>query len=424
MKKINDLKRSAFAPVAVFSVAVLLFTALYWAVMLFSKSAWIDSYFLADHKDTGMDYFNMLANSGLKNPYTENSNYPAMCFFFLKIMRHLIPPEDIASMNDGFDYKENMIAQLGYFLFVFVSIMIIAISVKIIVKGNDIINTLLIASLIFSGPMFFLLERGNILLIVIALTMLFCALYDSDNKYLRYIAYVSLAIAAAIKIYPAVFGLLLIKRRRYKDAAILAVIGIAVFVLPFFAFGGFSSLGKMLTGMTAANAENVGSGFGYNFSLTNILRILAVFLGKHIETVPKLIVYSGVFALLIGFVIARKEWQQLFFLSMICLWTPFFSYTYSLVLLFLPVLSFLRELSVKEKNMLTAVYMILFVIVMVPHALPLAEKFNYNLYSTHSVRLPLSYSTIIINLALIIISAIIIIENVYSTIKKSKRKEY
>lgn len=66
--------------------------------------------------------------------------------------------------------------------------------------------------------------------------------------------------------------------------------------------------------------------------------------------------------------------------------------------------------------------MALFVIVTVPHALPLAEKINYNLYSTHIVRLPLSYSTIIINLALIIISAIIFFESIYAIIKNSKRR--
>lgn len=422
MKNINNLKKLPYAPVAAFSVAVLFLTTLYWAVMLFTKSAWIDSYFLADHKNTGMDYFNMLANSAVKDPYAANSNYPAMCFFFLKIMRHFIPNCDAADFQDGFDYRGNMVAQLGYFLFVITCILILVIAVKIIIKGNDLVNTLLITSLIISGPMIFLLERGNILLAVLPLIMLFYALYDSDNKYLRFIAYVSLAIAAAIKIYPAVFGLLLIKRKRYKDAALLAVIGLTVFILPFFAFDGFSSLRQMLTGMTAANSENVGSGFGYNFSLTNILRILVAFLGKHIETAPKLLVYSGVFALFIGFVIARKEWQQLFFLSMICLWTPFFSYTYSLVLLFPPLLSFLREPSVKGKNKLTAVYMAFFVIVTVPHALPLAEKINYNLYSTHIVRLPLSYSTIIINLALIIISAIIFFESIYAIIKNSKRR--
>lgn len=66
--------------------------------------------------------------------------------------------------------------------------------------------------------------------------------------------------------------------------------------------------------------------------------------------------------------------------------------------------------------------MALFVIVTVPHALPLAEKINYNLYSTHIVRLPLSYSTIIINLALIIISAIIFFESIYAIFKNSKRR--
>ncbi len=419
MNKINAIKKTQYFYFYAFSISVISLTLIYWIVMLLTRSEWINSYYVTDHTNTSMDFFNMLANI---DPYVANANYPAICFVFWRIMRHFIPIEEINAMANGFDYRENMVAQLGYFLFVITCILILVIAVKIIIKGNDLVNTLLITSLIISGPMIFLLERGNILLAVLPLIMLFYALYDSDNKYLRFIAYVSLAIAAAIKIYPAVFGLLLIKRRRYKDAAVLAVIGLTVFVLPFFAFDGFSSLRQMLTGMTAANSENVGSGFGYNFSLTNILRILAAFLGKHIETAPKLIVYSGVLALFVGFVIARREWQQLFFLCMICLWTPFFSYTYSLVLLSLPISAFLRELSVKGKNKLTAVYMALFVIVTVPHALPLAERINYSLYNTHDVRFPLSYSTIIINLALMIISAIIFFESIYAIIKNSKRR--
>lgn len=415
MKIINGLKKSPCAAAVAFSLITLSLTALYWAVMLFTRSAWINSYFITDHTNTAMDYFNMLAT---KNSYTSDANYPAICFVFWKIMRRFIPAYDLAGLNDGFDYRENMVAQLGFIITVFVCIVIMAISVKIKIKGSDTANILLTVSLVLSGPMLFLLERGNILLIVISLTMLFCALYDHDNKYLRFISYISLAVAAAIKIYPAVFGLLLIKRRRYKDAAVLAAIGFAVFILPFFAFDGFSSLLKMFTGMTKANNENIGSGFGYNFSLTNILRITAAFLGKHIETAPSLIVYSGVLILLVGFIISKKEWQQLFFLGMICLWTPFFSYTYSLVILFPALLSFLREWDENGKPAFSGVYFALFVISLVPLALPLMNRINYNLYHTDAVRFPLSCCTVIINLALMAISGIIFVENIF----KNKRR--
>ena len=170
MKIINSLKKSPCAAAVAFSVVTLSLTALYWAVMLFTRSAWINSSFITDHTNTAMDYFNMLA---IKNSYASDANYPAICFVFWKIMRRFIPAYDLAGLNDGFDYRENMVAQLGFIITVFLCIVIMAISVKIKIKGSDTANILLTVSLILSGPMLFLLERGNILLIVISLTMLF-----------------------------------------------------------------------------------------------------------------------------------------------------------------------------------------------------------------------------------------------------------
>ena len=97
-----------------FSLAVLFCIAVYWLAIVLTRSANIDAYFVTDHGDTAMDYFNMLANLRESDPWFANANYPAICFLFWKVMHHFLP---IAEFGDGFYLRANLIAQLGYILF-------------------------------------------------------------------------------------------------------------------------------------------------------------------------------------------------------------------------------------------------------------------------------------------------------------------
>lgn len=44
-----------------FSFSTLALTALFWLSMLLTRSVWIDAYYVKNHTNTAMDYFNMLA---------------------------------------------------------------------------------------------------------------------------------------------------------------------------------------------------------------------------------------------------------------------------------------------------------------------------------------------------------------------------
>ena len=75
----------------------------------------------------------------------------------------------------------------------------------------------LLGSIIFSGPIFYLFIRGNIILTAGLLTLVFFWLYQSEKRWQRELAYLCLALAIAIKIYPVIIALVLLKERRWVD---------------------------------------------------------------------------------------------------------------------------------------------------------------------------------------------------------------
>ena len=101
----------------------------------------------------------------------------------------------------------------------------------------------LAAALTLSAPAVFALERGNIILLAAVLCCWFLLGYRSARPLVRELAFLALAAAAALKIFPALLGLLLLRERRWRDALRLAAYGLCAVFLPFLLLnGGFQNL--------------------------------------------------------------------------------------------------------------------------------------------------------------------------------------
>lgn len=389
-----------------FSIAVLACVALYWLICLMTQSGNINAYFIFDHHDTGMDYFNMLANLSHVDPWCANSNYPAMCFLILRLFFRMIPLDVYADGVDGFALRENMIAQLGYILLTLFCLFVMWELLQHLAKGTKGEKILFAASLIFSGPMFFLLERGNLLLLSLASLLGYFALYDSPKRSRRYIGYVCLAFSASIKIYPAIFGLLVPMKKRWKETGHLIIIGIAVFLLPFFCFNGFDSLRAMFRGFISAANTILGFGTGYNYSFRKLLTLLAAMMGHYNETWP---VWVLIVPLTIGLwiiIVGDQEWKKLFGMTLLCIWLPDFSYTYTLVFFFLPLVSFFcRE---REVCQFDTLYTVLFVLLMIPYMVPMLPGIDA---VTGVIGFPASWATMIVNYVIIFFVFSILLEH-------------
>ena len=106
-------------------------------------------------------------------------------------------------------------------------------------RGKSIASKKWMAALFMcSYPFWLAIERGNMSLLVLILLMYAMALKDSAKSWEREVALLLFAVAAALTLSPAVFGLLYLISKRYKEAARLIIYGVLLFFLPFVFFQG------------------------------------------------------------------------------------------------------------------------------------------------------------------------------------------
>lgn len=266
-------------PLLVFTFFSTLLIILYWTTMIWTRSDLIHTYYVNDYTDTYMDYYNMLANMyDSSHPYLHNANYPAMCFLVWRVLYHMIPLSLDAS--NGFFLRCYLPATLGFILYNTFVLLAIYQTLNSLIKTDRISRHLLSICLLLSGPFTFALERGNMILLSFLFSLLFFCLYNAPQKGTRCLGYLCLALAASIKIYPALFGLFIINRKNFFEVIFAIVTGIFTFILPFFCFEGVKSIRDFLPGIMYASTLQGDSGAGYNFSLKNLLKIFSL-LCKH-----------------------------------------------------------------------------------------------------------------------------------------------
>ena len=138
-----------------------------------------------------------------------------------------------------------------------------------------------------SYPFWLAIERGNMSLLVLILLMYAMALKDSTKIWERETALLLFAMAAALKLYPAVFGLLYLISKRYKEAVRLVIYGallfthqlygVLFFFLPFVFFQGVHGFQIFLHNINA-----VGSG-ATGVTIVGICGRLGLKLGMSLE---------------------------------------------------------------------------------------------------------------------------------------------
>lgn len=402
----------------IFIVLLLFGDIIFWLMQMIVHGEWMDGYFLDNSHDTGMDYFNMLACLDKHNPYKMQVNYPPMCFLILKFMYRFVPTSLRGEDANGFYYRELMHAQIIYVLCMFVISFCIFELVKYSYIGSDRDKKLFACGVLLSGPFLFTLERGNLIIVSFVCLLIFINFYDSEKRWKRWCAYLALSFSAAIKIYPAFFGILIIYRKRYKEAIQTVIVGLIIFVAPCLIFGGMEIFQRMFLGMSAATDLQKAYGMGSNFSFSNLIKIVGAVGGNVIELNNVIRLIIPLIVCCIVYICSKEEWKKIYSIALMCIWIPDFSYTYTLLLFVLPLISFLR--THKESNYFIYLYGLLFIIILIPLCLP---KMGYLEPTTDVVMLSLTMSTLIENVAIGVLTISILLEDIVNIIKKNKKCE-
>lgn len=369
---------------------------------------------LFNKDDVFMDFFNSVVDcSG--DAYGESGViYPPLVVLFYKFCSMFF---NIDSMKAS-EVRETSLGMIIFVCFTIVSYILFA---KLIYKyknGSFANKSLFAFFTLFSFPMIYLIERGNIIVLVLPLLLYFVNEYDSDVKYKRHLAYICLAISVAIKIYPVFFGLLLLKKKKnYKNIMLCIFYGAVFFFVPFIFVGGFSQLGVLIHNILYTSSMFGSKGFGFKVSISNTFSLFGhvfnhVRLFETAGTVFLIItVLAGLFLIL--FNKWNEDWKIYAVISLIIILVPGFSYIYSVAYMIIPLLFFLNK---KEIKWIDYIYSLLFI----AQFIFLVAKTDELFPSFNSAELNCNIATVVESIALLAMLVLLYFDGVITFFRLSR----
>jgi hypothetical protein len=308
----------------------------------------------------GWDYGDLLKhlNSYGNRSNLYDSNYPPFATLIYKLFYCFVP---LASKDAA--------SALGYVLFLFFlgTLLPLFVLIRAFLGGSEHMRLLGTASFFISGPVLYVYQRANVAFFALVLLLFFLLYFRSEYRFLRELALLALALSANIKYYPAIFGMLLLKEHRWKDAARCAVYGVVVFALPAIlspflvsvAAAGEGAVSPVQVGfiqdsVRGMNAFTRGGNLGFLTGTASSSLSLKAHLYNavlvHLD-LPEPVaggILWGALAIFFAFTlwlvaIAKKRYQELFLLGTLCIFVPTLSFWYSTLFLIPALLYFLEE---------------------------------------------------------------------------------
>lgn len=281
--------------------------------------------------------------------------YPAAAIFFFRFMALFIP-EDYRVYSTQFKMSVPTFVWLIFCVFC-----LFALYCFLVRRANcGKYRKMLCLGLFCSAPFLFMIERGNVLLFCLVCTAIFLLYYDSDSRFLREFALIALAIAAAIKIYPAIFGLMLVREKRFAQAARCVVYGFTLFFVPFLFLDGADSFllfVKNLKGFTsnevAAARDNL---INFSYLLTNLAVLFGSSGGAGASLAGHLLLPVVLF-LGAASLFTKKRHKAVLALAMLMALTPGRGGYYLLAFYLLPLFFFLMEKDLDTWDLLYVIFL-------------------------------------------------------------------
>ena len=287
----------------------------------------------------------------------EGCCFPPLAYVFFLFVNRILPSNGAPDMNF---YRGIPIAVIMIFAGMMLCMMILAWMIREYNGDRKLQNIGLLVLILFSAP--FLcdaIERGNTVLHTLVFLVLALYLKDAENKAAKECALVLIAVAASFKIYPAVFGLLYVKEKRYKEAIRLAIYGILFFFVPFLFFGGFAGFLQFLHNLTAVQSK-----ITVNIcTITGLVEFLyakmcmgsvapvtvdMIPVGVHLTGEILSMVYLVLVCVLVFW--EKKQWKVMLYLSSLMIIFTNSSFSYTTIYMLIPFLFFLKDEGEKQSR--------------------------------------------------------------------------
>lgn len=287
-------------------------------------------------EDFQADFFNVQRYISENDPYFNEINGPSekpylpLCYLILKPFNHVC---DYAHMSLE-DCWHSPLAQLSAILFLLISLFFFFHSFLQLNRNKE-WKTYHTFLLLFSSIFLFTIERGNLIILTVAFINYFLAYYDSKNVWKYRVGLLCLCLAAVMKIYPVLLGLLLLKDKRYKDIALCASMGMILTFVPFLFFQhGFANVPRLFENIQANVEIYKASSHEYKFGIPALgqMAISAIndssagtLPGKSVActmTILKIVSALLTIASLVLVFFEKRRWLQVALISMVLLMYP------------------------------------------------------------------------------------------------------
>ena len=306
----------------------------------------------------GTDYFQCLRtemNMG-------SDIYPPLAqLFYLFLGQLSIPTENVGP-------TELMTKQMGFTIYSFYVMFVYLFlykAIKKMKKGSDLEKTAFFVIAVLTIPFLYGLERGNIIYLVLIFVLLFVNYYDSESKTKRILAYVCLGIAAGLKIYPAVFGLLVLRRADLKETLLCIAIGAFIFLAPFLLSNG-SVIQQIENVLNYAEESTVQIHYDHINMENMLMCVFSIFkLDIAVSIVHKVVLFIGFLGVVVSlFNRSMENWKIVACVMLIAVLCFGFRPIYALIFLLPPMILFMD--SKPELSVLNIAYVICFLLMFIP----------------------------------------------------------
>ena len=224
---------------------VLLSVAVYLVASILSLGWSLPSAFFLRCRDSFMDFFNSIRDASQGEAvYTERLViYPPLANLLFWLLSLLLPEEyNNTTFEDRTTWTQYPSAILLIIFVSIASLTLLLFTISKLLKADRRTALLFGVVCVCTVPVLDMIERGNIMVLAIAGVFAYAATYDSKRWYLRELGILSLSLACAIKLYPAMLALLLLADKRLWAFLRCALYSVILVVVPSFAFGGLQSL--------------------------------------------------------------------------------------------------------------------------------------------------------------------------------------
>ena len=252
---------------------------------------------------------------------------------------------------------------VGWLAFVF------AVGLALSVSGKE-DGWWLLTAMAVTGPALVNVDTANQIWFAASGVLVFLSWHESEKWWQRQMALFALAFAAALKVTPGAFALILLKERRWRDFLIFASEGAALVLVPFLLWTGVEGIGDWVECMKE-HARCYGPIKTWG-PIRLVNTVCTRLYGVKLSKMPALLAVGRTTDLLLGVVLLIRFWKtrtrrsEILMLSAFIVMVPSVAQYYTL-LYFVPVLVFAAG------DRVSMVEVLLWLIVFCPLQIPFGE---------------------------------------------------